>query len=279
MAAVAVTFSRYFVEMAHVQIRDSVLAAIVLAILTIINCLGVRAGSTVQSILMVLKIVAIVGLVVCGLLMVAPNAVAPVASGVLDRPVSLDLLTAIGAAMVPVLFAYGGWQTATFVAGEIKEPARNLSRGLIFGVIGVVLLYLAANVVYIRVLGTDGLALAKAPASAVMRLALGDFGARIIATRHCDLNRGLFESKHVDGATCLFCNGTGWIVLQTGRQGSPTHTGAHRGDRFARCARNSDCVLGTLRTDSQLCRVDGLHFFRSDRVLYLRIQKTRSHEV
>ena len=182
MAAVAVTFSRYFVEMAHVQIRDSVLAAIVLAILTIINCLGVRAGSTVQSILMVLKIVAIVGLVVCGLLMVAPNAVAPVASGVLDRPVSLDLLTAIGAAMVPVLFAYGGWQTATFVAGEIKEPARNLSRGLIFGVIGVVLLYLAANVVYIRVLGTDGLALAKAPASAVMRLALGDFGARIIAT-------------------------------------------------------------------------------------------------
>jgi APA family basic amino acid/polyamine antiporter len=62
--------------------------------------------------------------------------------------------------MVPVLFAYGGWQTATFVAGEIKEPARNLSRGLIFGVIGVVLL-LAANVVYIRVLGTDGLALAK----------------------------------------------------------------------------------------------------------------------
>src|SRR6476469_9864245 len=72
MAAVAVTFARYFVEMAHVQIRDSVLAAIVLAVLTIINCLGVRAGSTVQSILMVLKIVAIVGLVVCGLLMVAP---------------------------------------------------------------------------------------------------------------------------------------------------------------------------------------------------------------
>ena len=95
---------RYFVEMAHLQIRDSVLAAIVLSVLTIINCLGVRAGSTVQSILMVLKIVAIVGLVVCGLLMVAPNAVAPVASaGVLDRPVSLDLLTAIGAAMVPVL--------------------------------------------------------------------------------------------------------------------------------------------------------------------------------
>ena len=181
MAAVAVTFSRYFVEMAQLQISDSIIAAVVLAVLTIINCLGVRAGSTVQSIFMVLKIVAIVGLVVCGLALVAPNAVAPTSSGLFDRPVSLDLLTAIGAAMVPVLFAYGGWQTATFVAGEIKEPARNLARGLIFGVIGVVLLYLAANFVYVRVLGTEGLASATAPASEVMRRALGKTGARIIA--------------------------------------------------------------------------------------------------
>src|SRR6476661_1702090 len=98
MAAVAVTFARYFVEMVHLQVSDSVLAAIVLSILTIVNCLGVRAGSTVQSILMVLKIVAIAGLVVCGLLLAAPNSVAPSSHGLLDRPMSLDLVTAIGAA-------------------------------------------------------------------------------------------------------------------------------------------------------------------------------------
>jgi len=141
----------------------------------------VRAGSTVQSVFMVLKIIAIVGLVVCGLVLVVPSAVSPEQTRLLDRPFYVDLLTAIGGAMVPVLFAYGGWQTATFVAGEIKEPARNLSRGLIFGVIGVVLLYLAANVVYIRALGTTGLAEATAPASQVMRKALGEIGARIIA--------------------------------------------------------------------------------------------------
>ena len=180
MAAVAVTFSRYFVEMTQLPIRDSVLAAIVLSLLTVVNCLGVRAGSTVQSIFMVLKIVAIVGLVLCGLLL-SPSTAATT-TAVLDRPVSMDLLTAIGAAMVPVLFAYGGWQTATFVAGEIKEPARNLSRGLIFGVIGVVALYLSANFVYLLVLGTEGLANAPAPASAVMRSGLGELGARIIAT-------------------------------------------------------------------------------------------------
>jgi APA family basic amino acid/polyamine antiporter len=181
MAAVAVTFARYFLEMSHWQISDSMLAAVVLAVLTIINCLGVRAGSTVQSVFMVLKIVAIVILVVSGLFLISPNPSASSSTGILDRPVSLDLLTGIGAAMVPVLFAYGGWQTATFVAGEIKDPARNLSRGLVFGVVGVILLYLAANIVYLRVLGTEGLAMATAPATQVMK-SLGPTGARIIAT-------------------------------------------------------------------------------------------------
>jgi APA family basic amino acid/polyamine antiporter len=178
MAAVAVTFARYFVELTHWPISSAYLAALVLALLTIINCLGVRAGSTVQSILMVLKILAIAMLVVCGFLF-AGRSTNPAA--LLDRSVSPDLLTAFGAALVPVIFAYGGWQTATFVAGEIKEPRKNLPRGLILGVAGVVVLYLAANLVYISVLGTEGLAASKAPASDVMRSALGDLGARIIA--------------------------------------------------------------------------------------------------
>jgi basic amino acid/polyamine antiporter, APA family len=178
MAAVAVTFARYFVELTNIPIGYAYFAAIVLATLTLINCLGVRAGSTVQNILMVLKIVAIAALVVCGFLFAQRTALS---SELLDRAPSTDLLTAFGAALVPVIFAYGGWQTATFVAGEIKEPRKNLPRGLIFGVTGVVLLYLAANVVYISVLGTDGLAASKAAASDVMRNALGDFGARAIA--------------------------------------------------------------------------------------------------
>ena len=73
MAAVAVTFARYFVESTRIPISDSVVAALVLAILTGINCLGVRAGSTVQSFLMVLKILAILALIICGLFLAAPN--------------------------------------------------------------------------------------------------------------------------------------------------------------------------------------------------------------
>ena len=180
MAAVAVTFSRYFLETTNLRLSEPLIAAIVLAALTIVNCLGVKAGSLVQNVFMILKIVAIIALVMCGLALVTPNITAQ-SSELLDRPASLDLLTAIGAAMVPVLFAYGGWQTATFVAGEMKEPQRNLPRGLLYGVIGVVVLYLLANVIYLRVLGTTGLADSTAPASDAMRKALGAFGARAIA--------------------------------------------------------------------------------------------------
>ncbi len=185
MAAVAVTFARYFLELTHVAVTDSQLAVVVLASLTVVNCFGVRTGSTVQSVFMVLKIIAITVLVVCGLLLIGPSqgtvAIGQRAGRMLDRPASFGLLTAVGAAMVPVLFAYGGWQTATFVAGEIKEPRKNLPRGLIIGIAGVVLLYLAVNLVCIRALGTAGLAATKAPASDVMRLALGAFGAHAIA--------------------------------------------------------------------------------------------------
>jgi len=83
--------------------------------------------------------------------------------------------------MVPVLFAYGGWQTATFVSGEIREPRRNLPRALIIGVLGVVILYLAVNFVCVYALGIPALANTSTPASDVMRLAFGPTGAIIIA--------------------------------------------------------------------------------------------------
>ena len=179
MAAVAVTFARYFIELTRVQLADWLVASLALGALTIINCLGVRAGSTVQSTLMVLKIAAIAALVGCGLF--ASPAAQGTAATLLDRPASLDLLTAFGAAMAPVLFAYGGWQTASFIAGEVREPERTLPRALLIGVVGVVALYMAVNFVCVRVLGTEGLAATRTPASDVMRAALGDTGARLIA--------------------------------------------------------------------------------------------------
>jgi APA family basic amino acid/polyamine antiporter len=90
-------------------------------------------------------------------------------------------LTAFGAALIPVQFAYGGWQTSCFVAGEVREPRKNLPRGLLLGVLGVIAVYVSVNFVCVHALGAQGLGETKTPASAVMRLALGENGARIIA--------------------------------------------------------------------------------------------------
>lgn len=191
MAAVAVTFAAYFLELTSLPLSAAAVAALALAALAVVNCLGVRAGSTVQSALMVLKIVAILGLVAGGAWFLFGDgtpAPAPAAVGggpsELTRPAGptgTGLLFALGAAMVPVLFAYGGWQTANFVAEEVREPRRNLPRALVFGVAGVVLLYLAVNWVCVAVLGPAGLAASTTPASAVMERALGTAGARWIA--------------------------------------------------------------------------------------------------
>ena len=90
-------------------------------------------------------------------------------------------MTAFAAALTPVMFAYGGWQTASFVAAEMRDPRRDLARGLLYGVAGVIVLYTAVNFVCVGVLGAGLLAETPAPASAVMRIALGEAGARFIA--------------------------------------------------------------------------------------------------
>lgn len=177
MAAVAITFARYFLDIAPLAVPDWALAAGALALLTAINCLGVRAGGTVQSLLMVLKIGAIAMLVLVGLLL-APSA--PPAAPPPEAP-PLGILAAIGAALTPVMFAYGGWQTSSFVAGEMRDPRRDLARGLLFGVIGVVTLYALVALTCVVVLGPAGLAASSTPASDVMHRALGDTGTKLIA--------------------------------------------------------------------------------------------------
>jgi basic amino acid/polyamine antiporter, APA family len=179
MAAVAVTFARYFLELTHLPVSETIVASSSLAALTLVNCFGVRAGGTIQNILMILKIGAITLLIIAGVMFAGLTRLFP-----LMPPVdagSPNVLVAFGAAMIPVVFAYGGWQTACFVAGEIRDPRKNLPRALLLGTAGVVILYLAVNIVCVGVLGADGLAATTTPASDVMRRALGEAGATAIA--------------------------------------------------------------------------------------------------
>jgi APA family basic amino acid/polyamine antiporter len=176
MAAVAVTFARYSIELTGMHAPDWLIASSTLVVLTLINCLGVRSGANAQSTLMVLKLLAIAMLLAAGVAFTGHSRLSfhPAADG-------SGLLMRVAAAMTPVMFAYGGWQTATFMSGELIRPTRDLARGLIAGVIGVIAIYVGVNVVCLMALGPDGLAATTTPASTVMRLAFGPRGGQWIA--------------------------------------------------------------------------------------------------
>jgi APA family basic amino acid/polyamine antiporter len=182
-AATAVTFAKYFHELTQTTVSENMIAVVAVASLTLINCLGVGAGSRVQSFFMILRIAAIVLVASCGAwIVMRPAAVpGPAWHPLLDRPVSFDLLTTLGATMVPILFAYGGWQTTNFIAAEIRDPRKNLPRALLLGVIGVIALYVSVNFFYVQALAPSGLAATSTPASELMRRALGGKGAALIA--------------------------------------------------------------------------------------------------
>jgi APA family basic amino acid/polyamine antiporter len=178
MAGAAIIFGRYFRELSGLAIPEQVIAAVTLGTLTLINCFGIRAGSNLQSVLMLTKLLAIALLIGVGWSLAghAPDTIVTTVSNT-----DGNALTNLAAAMVPVLFAYGGWQTATFVSGEMRNPTRDLPRGLFIGVVGVIVTYLAVNYVCLHVLGITELGNTKTPASEVMRRALGANGAKIIA--------------------------------------------------------------------------------------------------
>jgi basic amino acid/polyamine antiporter, APA family len=176
MAAVAVTFARYVIDLSGTRVADSLVAVAAMVALTVVNCMGVKMGTTVQSALTVLKIGAIAALVVFGL------AMAPRATTGVQAFHSTRLVSDFFSALIAVMFAYGGWQTSTYVAGEMRDARRNLPRALMMGVAGVIVLYVVVSYVDVRVLGAIGLGNSTAPASAVMQIALGRAGAVVIAT-------------------------------------------------------------------------------------------------
>ena len=180
MAAVAVTFAQYYCQLTGFAGPPWRVALTALAVLTIVNCLGVRTGTTVQTVLTVLKVVTIVALVTIGWILVKPYGESA-GEGIAVSPGDLGPFRQFGSAMVPVLFAYGGWQTACFVGGEVYNPQRNLPRALLWGIFGVIILYLSVSVVCLRAFGPAGLAATSTPASDLMRKALGETGGRLIA--------------------------------------------------------------------------------------------------
>jgi len=185
IAAVAVTFANY--TLAFTRLPASLTAPIAIGAIVLlsgINYVGVHAGAVTQNVLTTLKLAALGTLIVAGFTAAGPAAAsgppAPAGSGVWSGGAFGGAL-ALGTALVPVLFTYGGWQQTNFIAEEIVAPERNLPRALIIGVVVVVAVYLLANLAYLRALGADGMAASTAPAADVMTAAFGPAGGTAMA--------------------------------------------------------------------------------------------------
>jgi basic amino acid/polyamine antiporter, APA family len=181
IAAVAVMFADYTLALFGLPARLTLPLAIgAIVLLSGINYLGVRSGALTQNVFTVLKLVALAALIGAGLVVAGPaEAGTPPVAGVTRS--GAGAIAGFGAALVPVLFTYGGWQQTNFIAEEIIDAERTLPRALVLGVVLVVLVYLAANLAYLRVLGVGALAASAAPAAEVMERVLGPRGARLIA--------------------------------------------------------------------------------------------------
>ncbi|MEO5622531.1 MAG: amino acid permease [Dokdonella sp.] len=174
LAAVATVFVQYAAAACGTKLTDPAPYAVgTIVFLAGINWFGIRAGSITQNVLTVLKLAALAALIAIGL--IARGAPAPIAPPAPFNPLAL------GGVLLPVLFSYGGWAYVNNIAGEIREPQRNLPRALVFGMLLVAVCYLLANVAYLAVLGHAGLASSTAPAADLMRHVFGEPGARLIA--------------------------------------------------------------------------------------------------
>lgn len=177
-AAAAVLFAAYFEPLTGMHIDPRIVAVAALAAVTAINTLGVRQGTTWQNAIVVLKVGAIGSLIVAGFI-AHPGAGA--AATLPSFSSTTGLLGAIGVAMLPILFAYNGFQGSSYVTSETIDPERTIPRGLILGVGAIIAIYVLVNIGALRVLGPAGLAASTTPAADVMQAAFGSVGGHMIA--------------------------------------------------------------------------------------------------
>lgn len=176
IVAVAFAFGDYASEILPLGDKSTAIwAAIAVSALTGLNVLGTFESKTMQKIMQIVIIAALLLL-----------AVAALFAGGSPKPLPQGATTgAFGLAMIFVLFTFGGWNEAAYLSGEVRDASRNMTRVLVGGIIVVTVIYLAVNIGYLLALGQGGMKDSKAVAADVMRLVAGDRGAVLLSLVVC----------------------------------------------------------------------------------------------
>lgn len=176
IAAVAQAFAQYLLRALDSTAATTPIAVLAIVLVSAINYVGVRPGSRVLNVFVALKVLALLALIGAGLMLPEPAPGAAAAA-----PAASVTVMAFGAALVPIMFSYGGWQNANYVAEEMRDPVRQLPRALVIGTLMVVLVYVSVNFIYLKALGHAGLAGTLTPAADTAGRIAGDAGQRLIS--------------------------------------------------------------------------------------------------
>ena len=175
--AFASRYLPYFFKMSPLVIKAVSVAFIVF--LAAVNIAGVRAGANLQNVLTIIKTSALI--IVSGIIFVfgkgsAANFVSPAPD--LGSP---GILGAFGIGLVAVLWAYKGWESSTYSAGEVKKPERNIPLGILLGTLVIIVVYVLVNLAYLYVLPVGEIAKSDRIASDALKLVTGPVGGSLIA--------------------------------------------------------------------------------------------------
>jgi amino acid transporter len=153
----------------------AIYAALMIVALTALNITGLRSGKRVQNLLTLVEVGGVLFIIGAGLFFAPEAAQAPAAASSSGGSAQWGLM------LVFVMLTYGGWNEAAYVSAETIGPKRNLPRALFFSLGLVTLLYLLANIAYVKVLGLAGMAGSQAVAADVLNAVMGKPGAQIIS--------------------------------------------------------------------------------------------------
>ena len=173
-----------------------VLATLLIAALAAANIVGVRFGSAVQNATVVAKVAALL-LVALVAAWYGPQQAAR--SSATQPAGAAGWLATLFAAMVPVIFSYGGWQHALWIGGEIRNPRRNLPLAILVGVAVVVAVYLLANWAYFALLGYQGVVQAQALAAEAVAAVWPQAGQRFVAAAVAVSAFGVLNAQLLSG--------------------------------------------------------------------------------
>ena len=155
------------------------LSSLVIALLTLVNIVGVRKGAAVQAIFMAAKLLGIA--IILGFAFLSSGIARPLATEPLPTPHTT--FATFGVALIGALWAYQGWHILSYASGEVKDPGRTLPWSYLFGTSVVVAVYLSANLAYLRVLPLAVLAdnRYQSVAAKTMEILAGPKGAAFVS--------------------------------------------------------------------------------------------------